>query len=109
MDVPGRVARHVDAFNAAVRSGTWAAFGERFADDAVLSFVGVPVGPFAGREAIVAAYQQQPPTDTMTLTSVRSARGVDVVAFRWTAGGAGTMHLTWSGGRVLRLEVAFTG
>ena len=46
------VARH----NLGVRHGDWEALGECFADDAVLEFEGIPIGPFAGRDAIVAAY-----------------------------------------------------
>ena len=48
------VARH----NLGVRHGDWEALGECFADDAVLEFEGIPIGPFAGRDAIVAAYSR---------------------------------------------------
>jgi hypothetical protein len=43
---------HVARFNADVRTGDWSAMLELFADDAELEFFGIPVGPFAGREAI---------------------------------------------------------
>ena len=46
---------HVARFNAAVESGDWAPMLEQFADDAVLEFRGIPVGPFSGRDAIAAA------------------------------------------------------
>ena len=35
-----------------------------FAPDGVLRFEGVPVGPFVGRAAIAAAYDERPPDDT---------------------------------------------
>jgi steroid delta-isomerase len=47
---------HVASFNAAVVSGDFTELVHRFHPDAVLTFVGPPVGPFAGREAIAAAY-----------------------------------------------------
>ena len=66
--------RHVRTFNAAVESGDFAPLVELFAPDARLEFVGVPVGPFEGRDAIAAAYAAQPPTDTMTILDARSSR-----------------------------------
>jgi steroid Delta-isomerase len=69
-------AAHVAAFNAAVATGDWDPFADRFADDATLAFVGPPVGPFEGREAIAAAYAAQ-----------------TVVPYRWdTTGATGTMR-----------------
>ena len=105
--VPGRVARHVTAFNAAVRSGRWAEFADRFAPDATMSFAGVPAGPFAGRDQIAAAYAAQPPSDTLEVRAVSAAGPADVVSFAWSAGGAGTMTLTWDGDLVAALEIRF--
>lgn len=58
---------HVFRFNAGVCTGDWAAMPELFADDAELEFVGIPVGPLAGRDAIAAAYAEQPPGDEIVL------------------------------------------
>ncbi len=102
-----RVADHVEAFNRAVESGDWERFSERFGEDARLAFEGVPVGPFAGRDAIAAAYSAQPPTDTMSVVAVETEGPFDTVRFRWSAGGTGTMRMTWSGGRVAELVVVF--
>ena len=52
--VSERAARHVAAFNDSVRSGEWAVFAGRFTPAATMRFVGIPVGPFTGREAIAA-------------------------------------------------------
>lgn len=105
--VPGRVARHVAAFNAAVRSGDWAAFAARFAPDATMSFPGVPAGPYAGRGEIAAAYAAQPPAGTLEVRAVSSAGPADTVSFAWSAGGTGTMTMTWDGDLVAALEVRF--
>ncbi len=101
---------HVAAFNTAVRSGDWDAFADRFAADAVLAFVGPPVGPFTGRDAIASAYAAQPPDDTISISGEIALDGDEtVVPYRWDATGAtGTMRLTGSAsGKVARLVVTF--
>jgi steroid delta-isomerase len=103
----GRVAQHTAAFNAAVHSGDWQAFAERFTRGATMRFVGVPAGPFVGRAAIAEAYAQQPPTDTLIPRRVASDGDVDTVSFAWTSGGTGTMRLTWERDLVAELEVTF--
>jgi ketosteroid isomerase-like protein len=102
-----RVRAHVELFNTAQRSGDWAPFVATFTDDAVMSFAGVPAGPYQGRDAIGAAYEEQPPSDTMSATSVASDGDTDVVRFAWDAGGTGTMTLRWHDGRVAGLHIAF--
>ena len=104
---PARVTQHVAAFNAAVRSGAWDAFADRFTPGATMAFAGVPAGPFTGRTEIARAYAAQPPADTMAVRAVSSAGPVDTVSFAWAAGGTGTMQLTWESGLVGRLEVSF--
>lgn len=103
-----RTGDHVDAFNHAVATGDWDTFAARFAVDAEMSFTGVPVGPFRSREAIAAAYRQDPPSDTMSLLDVREDGGATVARFCWSKGGAGTMVLTWApDGAVQALNVSF--
>jgi hypothetical protein len=104
-------ARHVETFNAAVGSGDFAPLVELFADDASLEFVGVPFGPFEGRDAIAAAYAAQPPTDTMTVLSVRvDDDGTVVEPFSWSADAgarSGEMRLVVAGDRIRHLVVRF--
>jgi hypothetical protein len=104
-------ARHVEVFNAAVSSGDFASLVELFADDATLEFVGAPGGPFEGRDAIAAAYAAQPPTDTMTVLSVRvEDDGTVVEPFSWSADDgarSGEMRLVVDGDRIRRLVVHF--
>jgi steroid delta-isomerase len=99
-----RVADHVDAFNRAVTTGDWDTFAERFAENAVMSFVHVPVGPFEGRTAIATAYRENPPAETMTLLD----DGDELARFRWSGGGTGSMELRWApDGAVQALTVSF--
>jgi steroid delta-isomerase len=103
-----RAARHVMAFNDSVRSGEWADFAGRFTPDATMRFIGVPAGPFAGREAIAAGYAAQPPADTLTVTRGLSSGDVDELWFAWDGSGAtGTMTLRWSGDLIAELTVTF--
>jgi steroid Delta-isomerase len=58
---------HVERFNHGVRTGDWGPMLAYLANDAELVFEGVPVGPFRGRDAIEAAYREQPPDDEIEL------------------------------------------
>jgi hypothetical protein len=99
-----RLAEHVAAFNAAVRSGDWDTFAGRFAVDASMRFTGIPVGPFEGRTAIAAAYRESPPAETMTLLEDDGDSG----RFRWSGGGTGSMDVRWApDGAVQVLMVSF--
>ncbi|MGS0688878.1 nuclear transport factor 2 family protein [Nakamurella sp. GG22] len=102
--------RHVNTFNAAVRSGDWDPFVSLFADDAVLEFVGPQVGPFRGRDAIAEAYRQTPPDDCIHLAGAPVVRGDEtVIPYRWeSTGSTGTMRLkSDSDGLVDHLTVTF--
>jgi steroid Delta-isomerase len=106
--IPERVADHARLFNAAVRAGDFTAFLRTFAEDAEMSFEGVPFGPYRGRDEIVAGYAHRPPTDTMTIRSVRTEGDTDVVRFTWDAdAGGGTMTVRWRDDLVQDLIVAF--
>jgi steroid Delta-isomerase len=103
--------RHVRTFNAAVESGDFGSLVELFAPDARLEFVGIPVGPFEGRDAIAAAYAAQPPTDTMTiLDTAVEPDGTVVESFSWSSDGgerSGEMRLVADGEQIRRLVVSF--
>ncbi|TCO42191.1 SnoaL-like protein [Kribbella antiqua] len=99
-----RTTDHVDAFNHAVTTGDWDTFAERFAEDATMTFIGVPAGSFHGRRSIASAYRENPPTETMT---IQEADG-DSIRFRWASGGTGTMKIGWTpAGAVQTLTVSF--
>ena len=101
--------QHVKAFNNAVRSGDFTAFVARFHPDAIMTFVGPPVGPFTGRTEIAAAYAAQPPTDTMEILTARTEQpgGLEVITSRWSNGGTGTMHLHHTNNQITALTVTF--
>jgi steroid Delta-isomerase len=106
------LARHVELFNRGVRTGDFAAMCEQLAEDAHLVFEGVPVGPFAGRDAIAAAYREQPPDDTIeVLGAVETADGTIVADYAWSAPAplrAGELHLTPAAdGRIAHMRVTF--
>ena len=104
------LAEHVERFNTGVRSGDLGPMLELFADDAVLEFEGVPVGPFTWRDAIAAAYRDQPPDDQIEVLEA-SEDGAEIRArYAWLRDegrAAGDMRLTRAGDRIARLVVAF--
>jgi steroid Delta-isomerase len=107
--------RHVGKYNEAVRTGDFGPFLEMYADNAVMSFDDLPVGPFYGRTAITEAYRTQAPNDTMWLIDMHEI-GDDAVSasFEWDAGGTGEMFLRWADGhieehRILALNVVDLG
>lgn len=100
---------HVRLFNDAVTSGRWEPFTDRFAVDAELVFVGVPAGPFIGRQAIAQAYRESPPDDTIAINGAPRRDGdAIVVPYRWNrTNETGTMRLTSKGGLITKLVVTF--
>jgi hypothetical protein len=62
--------RHIERFNAGVRTGDFTAMAAALHPDAEMRFAGVPVGPLLGRDAIAAAYGVQPPDDEVVLLGV---------------------------------------
>jgi hypothetical protein len=98
---------HVIGFNDAVRTGEWVDFTTHFADDAVMRFTNIPVGPFVGREAITRGYLEQPPDDTMTVRTVDELDDAARVAFDWDAGGSGSMIIRRRAGLVIDLTITF--
>ena len=98
--------RHVGKYNEAVRTSDFGSLLDLYADDAVLSFDDVPVGPYHGRSAIVDAYVTQPPNDTMLLIDMREIGDDGVNAsFEWDAGGTGEMYLRWHGGQIVEHRI----
>ncbi|WP_306209699.1 nuclear transport factor 2 family protein [Actinoplanes sp. RD1] len=98
-----RIAAHIDRFNTAVHTGDWSPVVTTLHPDAVMTFTPVPVGPFAGRDAIAAAYAENPPDDTMRILSGDD----DTVVFAWSRGGTGTLTVQWEAGLIRRLDIRF--
>jgi steroid Delta-isomerase len=99
--------RHIDAFNEGVRTGDWSAMLAQLDDDAGLEFVGIPIGPFSGKDAIAEAYRAQPPDDELIALE---PLGEEAVVYAWSRDPkrpAGELHLTVSDGRVTRIRVLY--
>ena len=90
--------RHVDRFNEGVRTGGFAPMLAHFAADAELVFVGVPAGPFRGKEAIARAYREQPPDDEIDVSDV-CEEGRELVAdSAWRRGSPAAARRACAGG-----------
>ncbi|MEV6634570.1 nuclear transport factor 2 family protein [Actinoplanes sp. NPDC051470] len=98
---------HIDRFNAAVLTGDWAELVATLHPDATMTFVGPPVGPFHGRDAIASAYAENPPDDTMRPREVTATGATEVVTFEWTRGGTGTLTITRDAGLIRSLLIVF--
>jgi len=95
--------RHVERFNEGVRTGDFGPMVAAFSGDAELVFEGIPVGPFAGRDAIAAAYAAQPPDDEIVLLDSDGT-------YAWAkepAVPAGQMLLTERDGEIARLVIRY--
>jgi hypothetical protein len=84
----------------------------QYTDDAVIRFENVRGAgelEFVGRAAYTQAYETRPPDDEIDLKGLVKFDGDTVVAsFRWrTTGEPGTMRLTRSGARFVRMVVRF--
>jgi hypothetical protein len=102
--------RHVERFNAGVRSGDWEPMLEQFEDAAQLDFRGIAVGPFVGKDAIRAAYREQPPDDELRVLESRERGDVVDVRYAWLAEPdvpAGELLLETRGARISKLVVTF--
>ena len=113
LDVPDAIALlhdYVMVHNECVRTGDWEPLSSWFTEDAELAFVGVPVGPFNGREAIAAAYDAQPPDDEVVIFGTEE-NGEEIVArYGWLkepGKQAGRMRVTRRDGRIQKLVVTF--
>ena len=101
---------HVERFNHGVRSGDFTPMVAAFAEDGELHFDGVPVGPFVGRDAIDAAYGEQPPDDEIEILGSEERDGVVVARYAWRRDEgrqAGEMLLTPREDRIQKLVVTF--
>ena len=95
--------RHVERFNEGVRTGDFGPMVAAFSANAELVFEGIPVGPFAGREAIGAAYAAQPPDDKIVLLDGDGT-------YAWAKEPevpAGQMFLTEHDGEISRLVIRY--
>jgi hypothetical protein len=98
---------HIDRFNTAVSTGDWSTVLATLHPDAVMTFVGPPVGPFVGRDAIAEAYATNPPNDTMRALEVSSDGQADIIHFEWSRGGTGTLTIHRDAYQITSLLIRF--
>ena len=101
---------HVRRFNEGVRSGDFAPMAAAFAEDAEMQFEGVPVGPFVGRDAIAAAYRDQPHDDEVEIFDTEERDGFIVARYAWLRDEghqAGEMRISQRNGEIQKLVVTF--
>jgi hypothetical protein len=104
---PTLLTEYVERFNDGVRSGNWQPMLELLAPEAELEFVGIPVGPFAGREAIGEAYRSQPPDDALVLLEERDESTAVYAWAREPNRPAGELHLEIDDGTIMRIRVLY--
>jgi hypothetical protein len=101
---------HVRRFNEGVRSGDFASMAAAFAEDGEMHFEGVPVGPFVGRDAIAAAYRDQPPDDEVEIFDTEERDELIVARYAWLRDEgrqAGEMRISQRNGQIQKLLVTF--
>jgi steroid delta-isomerase len=106
----GLLEEHVRRFNEGVRTGDFGPMAAAFAEDAEMHFEGVPVGPFVGRDAIAAAYRDEPPDDEVEIFDTEDRGGMIVARYGWLRDEgrqAGEMRLSPRNGRIQKLIVTF--
>lgn len=95
--------------NDGVAGGDFGELMKLFAAGAELRFVGIEIGPFAGREAIAAAFKANPPNDSLVLLSVMAGGNKASAIYGWAkspAKKAGTLVMTESGALIEKLTIA---
>lgn len=101
---------HVERFNEGVRTGDFTRMLENLASDAMMTFEGVPVGPFVGRDEIAAAYRDRPPDDELDVVDSRQEGDTIVAGYAWRREPdrrAGELRLTVVNDRIARLLITF--
>jgi SnoaL-like protein len=98
---------HVASFNEGVRTGDWDPMLARLTDDAELEFVGIPAGPFRGRDAVGEAYRTQPPDDELVVLRTLEDNAVVYAWSREPQHPAGELHLETEGERISRIRVLY--
>ncbi len=75
---------HVEAMNAGVAGKGFDAMAAGLTDGRVMTFIGVPVGPFEGRAAIAGSYAATPPDDAIVVLDATFAPGNVTATYAWS-------------------------
>jgi hypothetical protein len=105
-DLRAAVEAHAALFNSCVASGDWAPFVASFTDDATMTVVNAPTGPYDGRPAIARMYAARPPTEPMDILDTEPLSADTVrVRLAWRSGRRSSMVVHWRGDRVAAVEL----
>lgn len=102
----------VELFNASVRAHDFSRFVERFCDDAVLEFDGIPDPPVEGKAAIAVRYREDPPDDQIRVTRWKADGERITAEFRWhdiPEATGGCFIVERRGEKIAHLTVAYGG
>jgi len=78
------LAAHVEALNAGAAGGGFDAMVAGLSNGCVMTFIGVPVGPFEGRAAIAKAYGANPPDDAIVVLDAAFAPACVTATYAWS-------------------------
>jgi hypothetical protein len=76
---------HIAAVNAVAAGGDAEQLAAGLTPDCTMTFEGIPVGPFEGREAVVAAYRANPPDDQVVVLDSKLGEGRIEATYAWSA------------------------
>ncbi|MFN8180065.1 MAG: nuclear transport factor 2 family protein [bacterium] len=105
---PALLREYVSLHNRGVRDGELDALAGLFAEDAVLTFVGIPAGPFNGRSGIRRAFEARPPTDELVIGEVEGSESEAAASYAWRSAPGlreGTIRLRAAGGKIATLRI----
>jgi hypothetical protein len=75
------IPKYFDLHNKGIESGNFEQLLTLFSSDAILSFEGINIGPFVGKESIAKAFSIYPPVNKIFALDVAEKEGVHVVDY----------------------------
>ena len=101
------VSRHQMLFNEGVRTGDFGPWLDTFTDDVAVTYTGLPIGPFHGRDALAGVYAEHPPSSPMRVESSKIEGDRVTGDFIWIDAPetGGVFVLTLRGDRVASMDV----
>ncbi len=98
----------MDRYVALHNQGKWDELGALFRSDAVLAFIGPMVGPFAGQDAIIQAFHENPPRDQLVILDVQDMGNTIDARYAWSTApkvDAGTIRMVTALGTIAAVIV----
>lgn len=102
---------YVERHNRGIRNGRFEALVRLFAVDGVLSFRGIPLGPFRGPDEILRTFMETPPDDELVISQLRGDAERATATYAWRLdphAPEGTLQLRAQRGRIAELRIVRT-